>query len=91
MSTRTSGSVTLVMFSQQHSSCLGCTAAATSCKYSSPTEPCVLNPCSRISCRCDPMPVLVLLLEGPRLSIHAAWTIYQNRVGYAPLTPVRGW
>ncbi|PNW88714.1 hypothetical protein CHLRE_01g041400v5 [Chlamydomonas reinhardtii] len=41
----------------------------------------------RATYRCDPMPVLVLLLEGPRLSIHAAWTIYQNRVGYAPLTP----
>ena len=37
------------------------------------------------------MPALVLLLEGPRLSIHAAWTIYQNRVGYAPLTPVGVW
>lgn len=35
-----------------------------------------------------PLPALLLLLEGPRLSIHAAWTIYQNRVGYAPLTPV---
>ncbi|KXZ49594.1 hypothetical protein GPECTOR_20g450 [Gonium pectorale] len=30
---------------------------------------------------------LVLLLEGPRLSICAVWTIYQNRVAYAPLTP----
>ncbi|PNW76304.1 hypothetical protein CHLRE_12g539850v5 [Chlamydomonas reinhardtii] len=38
-------------------------------------------------CRAHPLPALLLLLEGPRLSIHAAWTIYQNRVGYAPLTP----
>ncbi|KXZ50022.1 hypothetical protein GPECTOR_18g175 [Gonium pectorale] len=37
--------------------------------------------------RAGPLPALVLLLEGPRLSIHAVWTIYQNRVAYAPLTP----
>ncbi|PNH06144.1 hypothetical protein TSOC_007519 [Tetrabaena socialis] len=35
----------------------------------------------------DPLPSLVLLLEGPRLSIHAVWTLYQNRIGYTPLTP----
>lgn len=35
----------------------------------------------------DPLPALVLLLEGPRLSIHALWTLYNNRVAYAPLTP----
>lgn len=38
--------------------------------------------------RLDPLPALVLLLEGPRLSIHALWTLYNNRVAYAPLTPV---
>ncbi|PNH03684.1 hypothetical protein TSOC_010220 [Tetrabaena socialis] len=37
--------------------------------------------------RASPLPALVLLLKGPCLSIHAVWTIFQNRVGYAPLTP----
>ncbi|KAG2484496.1 hypothetical protein HYH03_016725 [Edaphochlamys debaryana] len=36
---------------------------------------------------CDPLPAIILLLEGPLLSFHAVWTIYGNRIGYAPLTP----
>ncbi|KAG2483325.1 hypothetical protein HYH03_017773 [Edaphochlamys debaryana] len=42
---------------------------------------------NRVACRSDPLPAVVLLLEGPRLSFHAVWTLYQNRVAYAPLTP----
>ena len=38
--------------------------------------------------RSDTLLSLVLLLEGPRLSFHAVWTLYQNRVAYTPLTPV---
>ncbi|PNH03234.1 hypothetical protein TSOC_010728, partial [Tetrabaena socialis] len=37
--------------------------------------------------RTDTLPSLVLLLEGPRLSFHAVWTLYQNRIAYTPLTP----
>ncbi|KXZ51283.1 hypothetical protein GPECTOR_13g770 [Gonium pectorale] len=42
---------------------------------------------SAIIYRAGPLPALILLLEGPRLSIHAVWTIYQNRIAYSPLTP----